>query len=66
VKTTEKILGMIDDSKKNMKEREQEIKKNSKRDRLIFVVLILIWLFVILYSNFFRPGSVDTDRLQSI
>ena len=55
MKTTEKILNLISDSKTTIIEREEEIKKNQGRDLFIFAILIGIWLIAILYSNLFLP-----------
>ena len=37
-----------------MEEREETIKKNSKRDMLIFLICVSIWFIAIIYSHFIK------------
>jgi hypothetical protein len=54
MKTTERILGLINDSKTNMREREEQTKKNSSRDMIIFIVLMALWAFAIVYNHLLK------------
>jgi hypothetical protein len=54
IKTTERILGLINDSKTNMREREEQTKKNSSRDMFIFIVLMALWVFAIVYNHLLK------------
>lgn len=71
IKNTERIVELISKSKENLEANidfEKEDKQSHERDKICLLVLILIWGFIMLYSNYFSSapsgivGSAQLDQ----